>query len=273
MPTSDIAKFSLPRFGLGTGPLKGDAGIGLMADAIRLGYRLLDTGAWYGNEREVGEAVRASGVERSEIVVLTKIWPSNVGGKDLPRHAEEALKRLGLDHIDVLTPHWPNPTIPLAETIGALNDLRQGGITREIGLSNFPTPMMAEAQRLSEAPLVANEVEYQPYLNQDVVLAACKAMGMTMVTHCPLDRGGALFTEPAVTQAASRLGKSPAQIILRWHVQQGAVPIPATHSVARLKENIDVFNFALSEAEMTAISALSTRSHRICAPPVPYEWD
>jgi diketogulonate reductase-like aldo/keto reductase len=271
MPAS--TQFKLPAIGLGTGPLKGDAGIALMAEAIRMGYRLLDTAAWYKNEREVGEAVRASGVPRDEIVVLTKIWPDNISGKDLPRHAEEALQRLGLDHIDLLLPHWPNPTIPLAETIGALNDVRARGLTREIGLSNFPTGMMAEAQRLSAAPIIAKQVEFHPYLNQDRLLAACAAAGIAMITHCPLGRAGALFAEPAIVEAAKRLDRSPAQIVLRWQVQQGAVPIPSSHSASRLRENIAVFDFELSEDDMRAISALAAHNNRICAPPVPYEWD
>lgn len=267
------AATKLPAIGLGTGPLKGDGGIALMAEAIRMGYRLLDTAQHYGNEREVGEAVRASGVPRHEIVVLTKIWPDKIGGSDLPRAAEESLKRLGLDRIDLLVPHWPNPGIPLADTIGALNAVRRAGVTREIGLSNFPAKMMAEARALSEAPLIANEIEYQPYLNQDVMLAACEAAGVTVITHCPLHRAGAVFTETPITVAASRLGKSSAQILLRWQVQQGVVPIPSSHSASRLRENISVFDFALTEVEMAGISGLSARPHRICAPPVAYEWD
>jgi diketogulonate reductase-like aldo/keto reductase len=263
----------LPRIGLGTGPLRGDAGIALMAEAIGMGYRLLDTAAHYKNEREVGEAVRASGVDREEIVVLTKIWPDKIGADDLKREAEAGLQRLGLDHIDLLVPHWPNPNIPLAETIGALNDLRTRGITREIGLSNFTIPMMAEARRLSAAPIIANEVEYHPYLDQQALMAACAAGGVAMVTHCPLDRAGAIFAEPAVVSAAERVHRTPAQVVLRWHVQQGAIPIPSSHSASRLRQNISVFDFELNDAEMTAISALAAPGRRICAPPIPYDWD
>lgn len=263
----------LPGIGLGTGPLKGDVGIALMVEAIRMGYRLLDTAQHYGNEREVGEAVRASGVPRHEIVVLTKIWLDKLGAADLTRAAEESLKRLGLEQIDLLVPHWPNPNIPLAETIGALNALRRAGVVREIGLSNYPSAMMAEAQRLSDAPIVANEIEYQPYLNQDAMLAACRSAKIAAVTHCPLHRAGVVFSEPPVAAAAARLGKSPAQILLRWQVQQGAVPIPSSHSASRLRDNISVFDFALTNAEMVAISALSAKPHRICESPIAYAWD
>lgn len=267
------AFLTLPPIGLGTGPLRGDAGAALITSAIRMGYRLLDTAAHYNNEREVGEAVRASGVPRDEIIVLTKIWPDKIGGADLEREAEAGLERLGLDRIDLLVPHWPNPDIPLAETIGALNRLRDRGITREIGLSNFTIPMMAEAERLSTAPIVVNEVEYHPYLKQDAMVAACAAAGVAMVAHCPLDRAGAIFAEPPILSAAQRVGRTPAQVVLRWHVQQGVVPIPSSHSASRLRQNIGIFDFALTDAEMKAISALAAPGRRICAPPIPYVWD
>jgi diketogulonate reductase-like aldo/keto reductase len=263
----------LPAIGLGTGPLKGDVGIALMAEAIRMGYRLLDTAQHYGNEREVGEAVRASGVPRDEIIVLTKVWPDKIGAKDFPRAAEESLQRLGLDRIDLLVPHWANPSIPMAESIGALNAIHKAGLARQIGLSNFTPRQLAEARALSEAPLIANEVEYQPYLNQDVLLTACRESGVTVITHCPLHRVGPLFLEPVVAAAAARLGKTPAQIVLRWHVQQGCVPIPSSRALERLRENIDVFDFALTAEEMTGISALSANPHRICQPPIPYDWN
>lgn len=269
MPNST---FDLPPIGLGTGPLRGDSGVALMIEALRMGYRLLDTAAHYRNEVEVGEAIRASGIPRDEIIVLTKIWPDRIHGNVLPGETEAALERLKLDHIDVLVPHWPNPNIPLDETMAALNAMRERGLTREIGLSNFPTAMLAEAQKLSAAPLVLNEIEYHPYLNQDMVIAAGRAAGTRIVTHCPLDRAGAIFAEPAVAAAAERVERTPAQVILRWHVQQGVVPIPSSHSASRLRQNISVFDFALTEDEMRSISALAA-GRRICAPPVPYEWD
>ena len=267
------AASALPAIGLGTGPLKGDAGIALMVEALRMGYRLLDTAAHYDNEREVGEAVRASGVPREEIIILTKVWPDKIGRAVLPREAEAGLERLGLDYIDILVPHWPNPTIPMAETFAALNDLQRAGVARQIGLSNFTAGMMREARALADAPLAVNEVEYHPYLDQQTLSEACRVAEMSMVTHCPLGRAGELFGEPAVTAPAQRLGKTPAQVILRWQVQQGALPIPSSRSASRLRQNIAIFDFELSEQEMAAISALSARGLRICAPPIPYAWD
>jgi diketogulonate reductase-like aldo/keto reductase len=263
-----------PRLGLGTGPLKGETRISLLTEAIRMGYRLLDSAAHYNNEKEVGEAVRASGVPRDEIIVVTKAWPDKIGASDLRASAEASLERLGMAQVDLFLLHWPNPTIPLAETMAALAKLQEDGLARHIGVSNFPTTMLAEARELSPVPLVANEVEYHPYLSQDAVLAACRTAGMAMIAHCPLGRAGPLFEEPAVKAAAQRLGRSPAQVVLRWHVQQkGVIAIPSSHKVERLKENFSVFDFALSAEEMAAISALQARNRRLCVPPVPYEFD
>ena len=264
---------ALPPIGLGTGPSRGDAGIAFMAHALQLGYRLFDTASHYHNEREVGEAVRASGVPRDEIVVLTKVWPDMQHAKALRTSSEASLKLLGLDRIDLLVLHWPNPMVPLAETIGALNAVKADGLAREIGVSNFPSQMFAQAQALSEAPLIVNEVEYHPFLQQKAVLAAAEKTGTAVIAHCPLGRVGDLFGEPVVAAAAARLGRSPAQVVLRWHVQQGLIPIPGTTNRERLAENFAVFDFALDDGEMADISALGERHYRICAPPVPYEWD
>jgi len=263
-----------PRLGLGTGPLKGETGTVLLTEAIRMGYRLLDSAAHYNNEKEVGEAVRASGVPREELIVVTKAWPDKIGGADLRSSAEASLKRLGMDRVDLFLLHWPNPTIPLAETISALAKLQLDGLTRSIGISNFPTRMMAEAQKLSPVKIVANEVEYHPYLAQNAVLAACRKAGMAMIAHCPLGRAGRLFMEPVIQAASRRLNRSPAQIVLRWHVQQpNVIAIPSSHSATRLKENFSVFDFALSHEEMAAISALQAHNRRLCVPPVPFEFD
>jgi diketogulonate reductase-like aldo/keto reductase len=271
--TSETARFELPAIGLGTGPLNGEAGIGLMTEAIRGGYRLLDTAALYGNEREVGEAVRASGVAREELIVVTKVWVDKLGAADMIRSAEESLERLGMPYVDLFLLHWPNPTIPMRESIGALNLLRSTGLTRTIGVSNFPSRMLAEAQEESEAPLVVNQIEFHPYLQQDVLIGACRHLGVQVMAHCPLGRAGTLFDEPVVVAAGVAHGKSPAQVVLRWHVQQGVIPIPGSTNARRLAENIDVFDFALSEDEMAAISGLSARPYRICEPPVPFEFD
>ncbi|WP_048647879.1 aldo/keto reductase [Nitratireductor soli] len=265
---------SIPVLGLGTWTLKDAACVALVSKALSIGYRHVDTAAAYGNEEAVGEGIRASGVDREALFVTTKVWWTDIAAGDLERSAEASLERLGLDRLDLLLIHWPNPQVPLADSIRALNRMRETGLTRHIGVSNFTTALLAEAIRLSDAPLVANQVEYHPYLDQDQVWRACRAAGMAMVSYCPLARGSRLFDDPAVAGAAARHGKTPAQIVLRWHVQQeGVVAIPRTSNPARLSENADIFDFALSDAEMAAISALGAAGQRICDYDFSPAWD
>ncbi|WP_353001386.1 aldo/keto reductase [Mesorhizobium sp. M1295] len=254
--------------------LKGEMCSELVAHALSLGYRHLDTGSTYDNESEVGEGLRFSGVPRDDVFVTTKVWLTDIAPGDLERSAEESLKRLELDTLDLLLIHWPNPAIPLAGSIKALNAVRSSGMARHIGVSDFPSVMLAEAVHLSDAPLVANQVEYHPFLDQTKVHAACRAANMAVVAYAPLGRGEALFKQPAIGDAARRHGKSSAQIVLRWHVQQeGGVAIPRSERKERLAENIDVFDFELSGDEMVAISRLRSRNLRIYDRDYSPQWD
>jgi len=256
---------SIPAIGMGTWTLKGDDCSALVAHALGLGYRHVDTAASYENEEAVGAGLRASGVARDDVFVTTKVWWSELAAGDFRRSAEASLRRLALDAVDLLLIHWPNPQVPLADTIGALNRARSDGLARHIGVSNFPTKLLAEARSLSQAPLVANQVENHPYLDQRKIHAACRAAGMAMVSYCPLHRGGGLLGEPVVVKAAQAHGRTPGQIVLRWHVQQdGVVAIPRTTRRERLAENFAVFDFVLSDEEMTAIAALRGGGARIC---------
>ncbi|WP_159586355.1 aldo/keto reductase [Chelativorans xinjiangense] len=264
----------IPAIGLGTWTLDGGTCTDLVSHALGIGYRHVDTAAIYGNERAVGEGIRRSGVPRSDIFLTTKVWWTDLAAADLKRSAATSLERLSLDHVDLLLVHWPNPAIPLAETMDALNRVREEGLARHIGVSNFPSRLLAEAVRLSEAPLVANQVEYHPYLNQDKVHAACRKNGMAMVSYCPIYRGGALLDEPAVAEAAARHGRTPAQIVLRWHLEQEDVAvIPRTSRKERLAENADIFGFSLDAGEMAAISRLRSAGRRLCDYGFSPEWD
>ncbi|MER9032729.1 aldo/keto reductase [Mesorhizobium sp. M0674] len=265
---------AIPVIGFGTWTLKGELCSELVAHALSLGYRHIDTASLYDNESAVGEGLRFSGVPRDNVFVTTKVWFTDIAPGDLERSAEKSLKRLGLETVDLLLIHWPYPEIPLTGSIKALSAVRDSGMVRHIGVSNFPTGILAEALRLSDAPLVANQVEYHPYLDQTKVYAACRAAGMAMVAYSPLGRGGALLEEAAIGDAAERHGKSPGQIVLRWHVQQeGVAAIPRTERKERLAENIDVFDFELSGEEMAAISRLRSRNLRIAHLNYTPKWD
>lgn len=265
---------AIPALGLGTFTLKGTDCVDMVSSAIEVGYRHLDTAAMYGNEAEVGEGLRQSAIARDEVFVTTKVWWEDLRADDLRRSAETSLAKLKLDSVDLLLVHWPNPAIPLSDTLPALARLKQEGLARNIGVSNFTTKLLAEALELCPEPLVANQVEYHPYLDQTKVYAACRAAGMAMVSYCPLHRGGGLLSEAAVRSAADAHGKTPGQIVLRWHVQQdGVVAIPRTSRIERLEENFSIFDFELTGDEMAAISQLAGKGSRICDFDFSPRWD
>jgi diketogulonate reductase-like aldo/keto reductase len=267
---------SIPAIGLGTWPLKGEDCARAVATALRAGYRHVDTAAMYDNEAAVGEGLRASGVARGDVWVTTKVWWENIGDGPLQRSAEASLRRLGLDRVDLLLVHWPNPAIPLRDTMRALNDARRRGLARHIGVSNFPTGLLDEAVALSAEPLVANQCEYHPHLDQSKVLAACRRHGMAFVAYCPLGRGsvGGVLEEPAVGEIARRLGRTPGQVVLRWHMQQpGVAAVPKSGDPRRIADNIDVFDFELTGEDMHRLSALARPGGRVVNLSFAPAWD
>jgi diketogulonate reductase-like aldo/keto reductase len=252
----------IPLLGLGTWELRGRACARVVEQALRLGYRHVDTAEMYDNEREVGEGLRASAVPRDEVFITTKVWPSHFAPRELERAAKASLARLRLTEIDLLLLHWPNPQIPLAETLGALDKMKQSGLARHIGVSNFTVALIEEANRLSAEPLVCDQIEMHPFLDQSKVVAACRAHGMAVVAYSPIARGGAK-DDAVLARIGTAHGKSAAQVCLRFLVQQGVVVIPRSSSVQHLSQNAEIFDFALSAPEMTAIRALAHRDGRI----------
>jgi diketogulonate reductase-like aldo/keto reductase len=267
---------NIPAIGLGTWPLKDETGEMAIKTALMSGYRHIDTAAMYGNEPEVGRGIRASKVPREQIFLTTKVWRDDIADGDLQRSAERSLKALGLSFVDLLLIHWPNPSIPVAQSIKALCDVKCRGLAKHIGVSNFTTALLAEATRAATEPLVCNQVEYHPHLSQSQVLAATRAAGMAMVAYCPLGRGDAkgVLMEPTILEIANAHGKSAAQVVLRWHLQQpGVVAIPKSATQSRIRENFELFDFALSAAEMAKICALSKSNGRIVEPAGAPRWD
>jgi diketogulonate reductase-like aldo/keto reductase len=263
----------IPAIGLGTWPLTGEACSEAVRVALEVGYRHIDTAAIYGNEEAVGAGLRAGGVPRDEIFVTTKVWWENLGGAKLERSAEASLQRLGLDQVDLLLIHWPNPDLSVAEVIPGLCAAKRAGLARHIGISNFTAAMVEEAVKITTEPLVDNQCEYHPYLDQSRVMAATRRHGLAFTSYSPLGRAG-LTEEPVLRDIAAAHGKTFAQVILRWHVQQpGVVAIPKASSRAHIAENLDVFDFALSEEEMRRISALARSGARVVNPVFAPAWD
>ena len=239
----------------------------LVAAAIAAGYRHIDTARKYGTEERVGEGIRASGIARNELFITTKVTEENAREADFLRSAETSLKALGLDHVDLLLVHWPQPKVPFTETLGALAKAKRSGLTRHIGVSNFTLAMLEEAVRVCPEPLVTNQIEYHAYLPQDRMLAALRQHGMILTAYCPVARGK-LLDDPIVGEIGKAHGKTHAQICLRWLIQQPVVAaVPRALEEAHIAENLDVFNFSLSDEEMRRISALRSRNIRIANPP------
>ena len=251
----------IPLIGLGTWNLRGSSCVRMVEQALLLGYRHVDTAEMYDNEREVGEGLRASGLARGEVFITTKIWPSHFAPRELERAAKESLTRLQLAEVDLLLLHWPNPQIPLRETLGALSQVKRMGLARHIGVSNFTVALIDEAA-LAEEPLICNQVEVHPFIDQSKVIAACRRQGMATVAFSPVARGG-VKNDKLLGRIAKAHGKSAAQVSLRFLVQRGIVVIPRTSRVERLSENLAIFDFVLSEAEMAEIARLARRDGRI----------
>jgi len=271
MQVVEAKGFKIPIVGLGTWALRGRDCARLTEQAIRIGYRHVDTAQMYDNEREVGEGVRNSG-KRDEVTVVTKVQPTLLAPHDLERSVKESLARLRLDAIDLLLIHWPNPRVPLAETLGAMAKMKQEGYTRAIGVSNFTVALLDEANKVSPEPLVCNQIECHPFLNQDKVIAGCRQHQMAVIAYSPTARGGAMGDE-VLERIGKAYGKTAAQVSLRFLVQQGIAVIPRTSRVGRLEENFALFDFALSDAEMQEIRSLARRHGRIVDWTWSPDWD
>jgi diketogulonate reductase-like aldo/keto reductase len=256
---------AIPAPGFGTSAMQSPATPENIAAALHAGYRHIDTARKYGSERAVGEGIRASGVPRQDIFLVTKVSHENLGVDDFARSVDDSLKALQVDYVDLLMVHWPNPEIALSETMPALAKAKRQGLARHIGVANFNIALLEEALQRCPEPLVAMQAEYHPYLDQSRLLNAVRARGLAFVAYCPLGRGR-LFADPVLGAIAKRRGRTLAQIALRWLIQQDVIPIPRSSNPQRLAENFDVFDFALDDDEMRQIAALRRTNGRIANP-------
>jgi diketogulonate reductase-like aldo/keto reductase len=268
----DAKDAHFPALGLGTWELRGRDCARIVEQAVRLGYRHFDTAQMYGNEREVGEGIRASGIKREEVFVVTKVAPDNLAPAPLVRSVKESVGALRMGEIDLLLLHWPNKGVPLAETIDALVGVKRDGLVRHIGVSNYTVALIEEASRLSGDRLVCNQFECHPYLDQTKVLAACRAHGMAAVAYSPIAKGSTK-SDSVLTRIGRTYGKTGAQVSLRWLIQQGIGAIPRTSKIERLAENIAIFDFSLTDSEMGEIAGLAHSGGRIVDWAWSPKWD
>jgi diketogulonate reductase-like aldo/keto reductase len=271
-PSISAGGVRIPAIGLGTWELRGRDCARIVEQAIALGYRHFDTAQMYGNEREVGEGIRASGIKREEVFVTTKVAPDNLAPGLLQRSVKDSVAALRLGEIDLLLLHWPNKGVSLPETIDALVGVKRDGFVRNIGVSNYTVALIEDASRLSDDRLVCNQFEYHPYLDQSKVLAACSNHGMAAVAYSPIARGSTK-SDSVLTRIGKAYGKTGAQVSLRWLMQQGVGAIPRTSKVERLAENIAIFDFALTDAEMQEISGLARPGARLVDWAWSPKWD
>jgi 2,5-diketo-D-gluconate reductase B len=260
----------VPRVGLGTWQLTGHECAEAVADALEIGYRHIDTARAYGNEREVGAAIRASGVPRESLWVTTKVWHEDARAPQLRASAEASLRDLGTDYVDLLLLHWPNADVSIGESVTALLRLRDEGKALQIGVSNFPTDLLALA--LEYGPIFCNQVEYHPYLSQHDLLAAARERDLLFGAYSPFAHGH-IHSDPTLREIAAGHGRTPGQVALRWLLDQPQVCVlPKASSHERRAENLDVFDFSLTDGERDQVAALED-GLRTADPPWAPSWD
>ncbi len=264
-PVITVDGHAIPLLGFGTWNLTPEVARTMVAEALRIGYRHIDTAWIYRNEAAVGDGIRdavsAGHVARDEIWLTTKIWTAHFTRDALLRQAAESAAGLGFTP-DLLLLHWPKAEPAIEETLGALNEAKDQGLTRTIGLSNFPSAEFREAQALSKAKLVTNQVEYHPYLKLSKLKATAKDLGSSITAWSPLAQGH-IADDATLIEIGKAHGKSPGQVTLRWLIQQGVIAIPRTSKVSRAEESFDIFDFSLTPEQMDRIHALARPDGRL----------
>lgn len=243
----------VPALGFGTYKLNGQECVHAVMEALRVGYRHIDTAEMYGNHGAVGEAIAQSAVDRSEVFLTTKIWRTNLSYNQVLQSMEESLQALGFEYVDLLLIHWPSRSVPVSETIEAMNQLQQEAKVRFIGVSNFSVDQLHDAIEASVTPVFTNQIEYHPFKGQDAILEFCLDNEIMVTAYSPLAKGKVSGNQ-TLQRIGDRYGKTPAQVALRWLLQQPMVaPIPKAGSRDHIHENFDVFDFELTSDEMSEI--------------------
>ena len=268
--TIEVQGASVPRLGFGTWQIEGSDATEAVRDALEIGYRQIDTARAYGNEAEVGAGIAQSGVDRSEIFLTTKVFPGDFEPEALKAAAEDSLRALGTDYLDLLLLHWPDDSVPLERTLGALTELREAGLIRNLGVSNFPAGLLERA--LEHAPVFCDQVEYHPFLGQDRLLELARERDVLVTAYSPLAHGR-VADDATLAEIGEAHGKSAGQVALRWLLEQpGVSPIPKASSHERRVENFEVFDFELTPEERAEIDALP-KDVRTADPPWAPDWN
>lgn len=259
----------------GTFPLKGEALSQAINAAIKVGYRAFDTAQWYDNEVETGATLKDCGVPTAELCIATKVRPDLYAEATFMPSVEQSLRDLQVDQVDVLYLHWPPADGNIAPALRLLQQALEKGLTRHIGVSNFTAQMMRDARSLTDAPIVSNQVEFHPLLNQTKLLAAAVETGIPLSSYCSVARGE-VFKYPVFAEIGAGYGKSAAQVILRWILQKGVTINTMSTKPNNIRANFDVMDFTLSSIDMARIEAMTTTGYRVVTKekvPIAPEWD
>lgn len=250
----------MPVIGLGTWQLTGKTCEKAVKDAILLGYNHIDTADFYGNHKEVGNAIK--GIDRKKLFITTKVWYDNLKYDDVLASCDRALKELNTNYIDLYLIHWPNKSIHFKETFEALKKLYDDGKVRAIGVSNFTIGHIEEAKKVCNVPISVNQVEFHTFLYQKELLLYCKKNNIVLTAYSPLARGK-VNDDKIIIELAKRHNKTPGQIALRWLIEKNIVVIPKASSFEHLKENLEIFDFKLKKEDITTLDSLNKNSRMI----------
>ena len=265
---------TIPSMGLGTFRLQGEVVRQSVLDGLEVGYRHIDTAQIYENEADVGEAIAQSGIARGELFVTTKIWLENLGRNELGPSLKASLDRLGMDHVDLTLIHWPSPdaAVPLGETLDALVQAKEAGMTKSIGISNFPIRLVEETLKLIDPKLVAtNQIEVHPFLQNGKLRAFSAQKGMHVTAYLPLAYGK-VMTDPVLQSIAAKHGVTPAHVSIAWLLKLGMAVIPSSTKKAHLKANLDARSLVLDAEDMVRIATVD-RGERLVSPDFAPAWD
>lgn len=267
----DAPAVVLPPIGLGTMRQQGAQCVRVVEAALAEGYRHLDTARKYGNETEVGAGLARSSIPRDRVTVTTKLAPDELAPDRVRPAVEDSLRQLGLQDVDLLLAHWPNPEVSIETTLAAMVELRDAGLVRAVGVANHTVELFIRAAAVTD--LLTNQVEYHPYLRQDAVLAATRSAGAVLTAYCPLARAGELLVDPVLQAIAEDHRATPARVVLSWLVHQpDVVAIPGASTVEHLRENLAAVNLKLEATALDAIGRLD-RGQRVVDPPHAPVWD
>jgi len=268
----ELQNEKVPKLGLGTWQLKGKNCVNAVETALNRGYQHIDTAQAYGNEEKVGKGIEQSNVDREDIFLTTKVWRDNLNRENLVESVDESLEKLRTDHVNLLLIHWPFPKMNSEEVFREMNKVIEQGKADHIGISNFNTTQMQEASELSDQRIFTNQVEYHPFLDQSEVLQKCRELDMMLTAYSPLARGNVIGNE-TLNHIGSNYGKTEVQVALRWLIQQQNVcAIPKASTEEHIVDNLDIFDFSLSDDEMSEIDDLS-RGDRKVDPDFGPDWD